>query len=390
MAIESPTSRRVAWRFGRLLLLVLIGCLARAGSAFGDGNSVGCVSYTNEVVPSVPWSIHVVRVDRTRQDVKFCTTLGGGKVLGMGVVSDQVKTVPAATGTPLAAINGDFYDKAKAYPGRPRDLQIRNGEVLTQPTSHMCFWLDRENQPHMANISSRFRVTWPNGQSTPFGMNQQRTNGSVVVYTAVLGPSTLTDGGVEYVLEQNPGDDWLPLHVGRVYTARVRRVNTLGNSPLEAQTAVLSLPPELIRTVPMLKPGDTVRLATETSPDLSGTETALGGGPSLVQDGKLMEWKGWVHVPQPRTALGWNKHYFFLVEVDGRQLDLSLGMTFTQLAKYMLDLGCEQAMNLDGGGSATLWAFGTVRNSPSEGQERAAPNALVVVKPALKPATAAK
>jgi exopolysaccharide biosynthesis protein len=46
----------------------------------------------------------------------------------------------------------------------------------------------------------------------------------------------------------------------------------------------------------------------------------------------------------------------------------------------MAKLGCEQAMNFDGGGSATLWALGGVRNSPSEGDERPAPNALVLVK----------
>ncbi len=39
-------------------------------------------------------------------------------------------------------------------------------------------------------------------------------------------------------------------------------------------------------------------------------------------------------------------------------------------------------MNLDGGGSATLWAFGMVKNSPSEGDERPAPNALVLLKKA--------
>ena len=55
-------------------------------------------------------------------------------------------------------------------------------------------------------------------------------------------------------------------------------------------------------------------------------------------------------------------------------------MTFAELADYMIKLGCEEAMNLDGGGSSTLWAFGAVRNSPSEGEERPAPNALVVVK----------
>jgi hypothetical protein len=219
-------------------------------------------------------------------------------------------------------------------------------------------------------------------------MNSERTNGMVVLYTAILGNSTLTDGGLEYVLEQSPGNDWLPLHAGRVYHARVRRINHLGNTPIDAQTVVLSIAPGLINQLPSLKPGDTLQLATESVPNLSGVDVAIGGGPTLVQDRQLMSWKGWVHLPQPRTALGWNQQYIFLVEVDGRQLDVSLGMTFTQLAKYLRDLGCDQAMNLDGGGSATVWAFGSVKNSPSEGQERPAPNALVVVN--SNPVTAAK
>jgi exopolysaccharide biosynthesis protein len=82
----------------------------------------------------------------------------------------------------------------------------------------------------------------------------------------------------------------------------------------------------------------------------------------------------------PRTALGWNKDYLFMVEVDGRQSNLSVGMTFPELAAYLVKLGCVQAMNLDGGGSATLWALGAVRNSPSEGDERPSANALVLVK----------
>jgi hypothetical protein len=188
------------------------------------------------------------------------------------------------------------------------------------------------------------------------------------------------------VLEHSPGREWLPLRAGRTYTARVRRVSLTGNTPLDAETAVLSISPELLARVPPVKPGDTLRLATESVPNLAGVTTAIGGGPALVRDGQVMSWKGWVHLPQPRTALGWNEHTIFLVEVDGRQLDVSLGMTFTQLAKYLQDLGCEQAMNLDGGGSATLWALGEVKNSPSEGQERPAPNALVVTAPNPTPA----
>ncbi len=388
MGIKHQTPRLIIRIPGTIIFQVLIFALALANAVFAAGEADSCVSYTNDVIPSVPWSIHVVKIDRACKNVRFGTTVGGGNVLGMDIVSDQVKRLPAGQGTPLAAINGDFYEKANEYPGRPRDLQIRNGEVLTQPTGHTCFWIDRHGNPQMTNIMSFFRVLWPNGKATPFEMNTERTNGMAVLYTAVLGTSTLTEGGIEYILEQSPGHEWLPLRAGRIYTARVRRVNSAGNSPLDTKTAVLSLSPDLLDRVPPMKPGDTLRLATESVPDLSGAEVAIGGGPALVQDSQVMTWNGWIHMPQPRTALGWNKHYIYLVVVDGRQLDLSLGMTFPHLAKFMLGLGCEPAMNLDGGGSAPLWAFGEVKNSPSEGQERPAPNALVVVNPS--PTTAAK
>jgi len=46
----------------------------------------------------------------------------------------------------------------------------------------------------------------------------------------------------------------------------------------------------------------------------------------------------------------------------------------------MAELGCEEAINLDGGGSATMWVLGQVVNSPSEGRQRPGANALVVMR----------
>ena len=80
------------------------------------------------------------------------------------------------------------------------------------------------------------------------------------------------------------------------------------------------------------------------------------------------------------AAIGWSKEHIFMVEVDGRQGQLSVGMTLAELAAYMIKLGCQQAVNLDGGGSATLWVCGNVMNSPSEGQERPGANSLVLVR----------
>jgi exopolysaccharide biosynthesis protein len=75
------------------------------------------------------------------------------------------------------------------------------------------------------------------------------------------------------------------------------------------------------------------------------------------------------------------------VEVDGRQR-ASAGMTLPELADYMVKIGCREALNFDGGGSATLWVYGNVMNTPSEGRERPAANALVIVQDKRAPAGA--
>jgi exopolysaccharide biosynthesis protein len=81
----------------------------------------------------------------------------------------------------------------------------------------------------------------------------------------------------------------------------------------------------------------------------------------------------------PRTVLGWNDKSFFMVVVDGRQPGLSMGMTYPELAEMMLNFGCTEAVNIDGGGSSTFWLGGKIMNSPSDGRERSIANGLIVV-----------
>lgn len=116
-----------------------------------------------------------------------------------------------------------------------------------------------------------------------------------------------------------------------------------------------------------------------TVPDLTGVDMAIGGGPALVRDGKAVP-REEVRVRNPRTAVGWDRDHYYLVEVDGRQRHVSVGMTTEELSDYLVGLGCEGAMSLDGGGSATCWFYGQVMNQPSEGFERDMANALVVVR----------
>jgi hypothetical protein len=336
--------------------------------------------YTNEVIDDIPWSIHVVRVDRSSRDFEFATSLGKGNVFGMGTVSEQLKALPRALGRPMAAINGDFYDKSEKYQGRPRDLQIYRGEVVSNPAGHTCFWIAPDGTPRMTNVYSRFRVTWPDGKPLAISLNQAREADAAVLYTSAIGPSTRTSGGAELVLEGTNNAPLHPLRIGQAFSARVKVVRTSGNTELEPGALVLSFGPELLASTAAPQPGAILTFWLDTLPDLTGVAVAIGGGPALVRDGKPMHWNGFLHMRHPRSALGWNQDYIFLVEVDGRQSNISLGMTFPELADYLIKMGCSEAMNLDGGGSATLWALGSVRNSPSEGEERPSANALIVVR----------
>ena len=334
-------------------------------------------SYHHEVVPAGPCSIHVFQVDFSQPGWRITTTLGKDGNFGVATLTEQVKGVPASIGQPVAAINGDFFDTSEDYGGGPRDLQIFQGQLVRNPAGHACFWLDPQGKPHLTNLVSQCRIVLASGQSFPFDLNVARPADGCVLYTPVLGASTRTSGGTELILAGGSDDACQPLRAGSHLTARVREVKTGGNSPLRPGTMVLSLGPKLASRLPALGAGAKLEIITDTVPSLAGVETAIGGGPTLVRDGQAMHWSG-INVRTPRAAIGWNQKQFFLVEVDGRQKS-SVGMSFPDFANYLVKLGCENALNLDGGGSSTLWVHGKVVNSPSEGRERSSANAVVIV-----------
>jgi hypothetical protein len=352
---------------------------AQPGPALTNRNERG-FSYRRDIIPNVPWSVNIVQIDRSSTDLELHTTLARGSMIGLNVLSEQVKALSPELGRPLAAVNGDFYRNDETpYKGDPKGLQIMEGELVSAPCDWSCFWLDAAGNPRMTNVTARFDVNWPDNTVTAIGLNEERKKGAAVLYTFRVGKTTGTTGGRELVLEEAGSSAWLPLRAGESYTTRVREIREDGNTPVSSNRLVLSLSKELLAKVPQITPGALLKISMTTVPDLKGAKIAIGGGPALVQGGKAKKW-GLLQVRHPRTAIGWNDKHLYLVEVDGRQASLSVGMTYTELADYMLNkLACTEALNLDGGGSATMWVAGQVANSPSEGQERGGANGLVLV-----------
>jgi hypothetical protein len=372
-------------------VLVLAWCLAAARpccAAAAAAPDSGLI-YTNYRIANPLWSIHLVEVPRSNRHYEIHSMHAGGLALGLSPLSAQVALCQPALGTPAAAINGDFYLREKAYAGAPRGLQIIEGEVLSAPSGGPTFWVDVLGEPHLTNVVSRFQITWPDGTTSPFKLNGERKPNGVELYTSAAGPSTRTVGGREFVLERQAGEPWLPLRMGRTFAARVREVRPAGNSPLASDILVLSLGPAIPDQARELAVGSRLRLSTASVPPLYGVRTAISGGPVLVRAGKRQAIRARPGDPfesssmierHPRAAIGWNRQCFFLVEVDGRQRDLSVGMTLDELSRFLLKLGCEDLLNLDGGGSATLWCEGQVRNNPCDGYERPIANSLIILR----------
>jgi exopolysaccharide biosynthesis protein len=115
--------------------------------------------------------------------------------------------------------------------------------------------------------------------------------------------------------------------------------------------------------------------------DLSTTWTAVAGSAIIVQNGVDVSAsspdEGDPGDPNPRTVVGLSKghRFLYLVIIDGRVTGYSIGTTNEQSAAFMLALGCDSALNLDGGGSSEMVRADTpgqpyIVNNPSGGAER--------------------
>jgi len=117
-------------------------------------------------------------------------------------------------------------------------------------------------------------------------------------------------------------------------------------------------------------------------------ETAIGGGPVLVHDGKIritndeeLKFAGKaINDKHPRTAMGYTKdNKLIILVVEGRNKQAG-GATLIQEAEILKDLGCVEALNLDGGGSSCLLINGKETIKPSDASQRPVPAVFLIKK----------
>lgn len=119
-------------------------------------------------------------------------------------------------------------------------------------------------------------------------------------------------------------------------------------------------------------------------------KTAVGGGPVLLQNGEIritneeeMIFRGKrIDEKEPRTAIGYTKdNKLIILVVQGRFPMIAEGASLKEEAQILKDLGCWEALNLDGGGSSCMLVNGKETIKPSSaGVQRSVPAVFIISK----------
>jgi phosphodiester glycosidase len=143
-----------------------------------------------------------------------------------------------------------------------------------------------------------------------------------------------------------------------------------------------------------VEPGGSVRLAPRREIEAAPTGDLVQAGPLLVAGGRAVvddaDREGFAAGAgqfdsditaerHPRCALGVNDDELLAVSCDGRRTGVDAGLDLAELARLLVSLGATEAVNLDGGGSATLVHRGHLLNRPYSSVDQPGPESRPVV-----------
>lgn len=276
----------------------------------------------------------------------------------------------------MAGVNGTFFGKA----GEPLGILMINKELISYSIlDRTALIIDKNNRCYIDNISLSGESLIEGRTIQLSGVNRKRMTGEAIIYTPKYGNQTDEDA---------PG---IVLSVSNDEVKAISRAHAW----IPEDGYALSLDPNYWDAL-----GDKIHVGSRITTKLklmplSGLSNleikhVIGGGPRLLKSGELYVSKNSEQFKTDiaksrtaRTAVGINKEgnlVFATVDkcLDGPSRVKSVGVTLEELAQIMKDLGCVEAMNLDGGSSSTMVLNEEVINSPSGGAEKPVSNGILI------------
>lgn len=288
--------------------------------------------------------------------------------------------------TVVAAINADFWGKKHM----PIGLFADDGTIFKGPhPKRSVFLVDKDGVPHIVKVGMEINVNVGGAMLPIKDINPPDINENALIFTPRYGDSVKFPSPRDVFVLKQIDPEFLPNMPCEVVVEDILKSQTEMTCP---EGCILLIPPA--STSPSqsfeekLQKGGKATVHVKLDGFDKPVVMAVGGMPRIIRDGNIsVEWseeeirESFSTTFHPRTAIGISrdKKTVFFVTVDGRQPSHSIGINLEDLAEYMKELGAWDAMNLDGGGSSTMWVRNEVANRPSDATgPRVCSNALLV------------
>ena len=249
----------------------------------------------------------------------------------------------------IVAINGGYF---KPQTGTPLGTLMINKKVYTGPIYDRVAMGIFDNGYDMARVQLKAEVKTNIGGLKIDNVNQPRM---LSTHTIAFTP----DWGV-----YSPPS---PKYGVQVVVADGKIIKTCKERTIIPKNGFVLVGPE--SKLKSIFDAKKISLDIKINPEWKGVNHIISGGPYLVKNGEIYvdmtEQKlAAIGGRNPRTAIGYTKNgNLIMLTADGRE-GSSIGLTLNELATIMKELGCVNAMNLDGGGSTVMFVNGQVVNKP--------------------------
>lgn len=328
-------------------------------------------------------TLKYVQVDMNRTDVKANVVLGWDKLGNVEALGSMANRFGAT-----AAINGNFFAAYEGDAARnfPYGMVKRGGVIEHIGSEKTCIGIGPDNKVKLTVLNPLIKGTtngteeWPNNWYSYWINRPVPASGdNVVILTPTFGQWTGENSGTSVVVTNG------------VVTA-VRS----GNTQIPANGYVINLlGVERDNLIDRFSIGTPVDYRIDLHPadgDTAFWDSAvsiLGVGPRLVANGAVACNPAAEGYTEAKIATASGARSAIGITWDNKLIMATGSGTVYELAEAMRQLGCKDAMNLDGGGSSALWYKGAYKTGPGRNlatglvitYNTAAPAPVVVEKP---------
>ena len=321
-------------------------------------------------------------VNRTNKYISFEAHVGRDSILGGEVISKVAERHTSPGRHLFTGHNGDFY-VTQGDVGLPTAACVVDRQLAYTPNnSRPVAAYGADGTPYAGRFSFNGIAVHEGDTLKINHVNYNRKENELVLYNHLQGKYTRTNQyGIEVVVALAEGEEW-GMNTEIKVVATECRSQQVG-AAIPENGAVLSGHGTMATALDALTVGDTIVLKLNTL--MNGEEIAITncvGGDTralMLKDGVVETNEVWDEL-HPRTGWGFSQTGDTVIYcvVDGR--GTSIGCTTKVLAEIMQSAGAYTAINLDGGGSSSIYIdpFGPM-NQCSDGYERAVSNGMFVV-----------